>query len=77
MKMLNQLSDLIRQSSNPAQIFELIVQLFAQDYDIMSPMPIDGELSRNILQLVLDKLDDTNYICIVEFIVQNRDYPKK
>lgn len=61
-------------------LFEIILQLFAQDYDIMAPFTggIDDPHSRNILQFILDQLDDEeDYLFLVEFIVQNRDYPKK
>lgn len=76
-------------------VFEVILQLFAQDFDIMAPFAatsastaIDDAHTRNILQFLLDNINniidgtsgrdhEAEFLFLVEFIVQNRDYPKK
>lgn len=60
------------------RVFEIILDLFAHNFDLMSPLiHVDENHSRNILQLLIDCLDDNESLFMVEFFVQNRDYPKK
>jgi hypothetical protein len=56
------------------KIFEYLIKLFAE-VDLMTPV-VNEPLERNVLQLVLIHLDETNFFYITYFIVQNRDFPK-
>ena len=57
------------------KVFELLLYLFAQNLDLMSPIS-DDEHSRNILQTALISMDEIHHLYLIDFLVQNRDYPR-
>ncbi|CAF0728831.1 unnamed protein product [Brachionus calyciflorus] len=55
--------------------FDFLIKIFAQNIDLLQPVPGD-EKSRNILQLLLENFDESDSLLIIDFLIQNRDFPK-